>query len=239
MSLVDRARLALFSNLNGIVSHLEQAGSELPALLEQMAQELNKAKRELLRVMGEEKVLRERSKARFAESEKWQSRAELAVKAANDELAREALNQARRLQGESARDGGAADEYGALAQSMRADIAHMEQKHRDWSARQNTIGTRIQQARSGGGVESLGAKAGRSPFDAFREAEQAVEEAEFSAEGQREMQEVLSPRPELENEFAKLERDSAPKNAGATELPRAGAPETADAAVGKRRVRIE
>jgi len=238
MSLVDRARLALFSNLNGIVSRLEQAGSELPAMLEQMAQELNKAKRELLRVMGEEKVLRERSKTRFAESEKWQSRAELAVKAANDELAREALNQARRLQGESARDGGAADEYGALAQSMRADIAQMEQKHRDWSGRQHTIGARIQQARSGGGVESLGAKAGPSPFDAFREAEQAIEDAEFAAEGQREMQEVFSPRPELESEFAKLERDLATSKTAPAAVPGGGVSETPDTS-GKRRVRIE
>lgn len=236
MSLVDRARTALWSNLNGIVSRLEQAGSDVPALLELMGQEINKAKRELLRVMGEEKVLRERSKTRFAEAEKWQSRAELAVKSQKDDLAREALVQARRMQSESEHDARSADEYGALAQSIRADIVQMEQKHRDWSSRQKTIATKVQQARAGGGAEALGAQLGRNPFDEFRRAEQAIEDTELSVAAEREVQEVLSPRPELENEFAKLEESAKPPTAESTKPED---PDRPDAQGTKRRVRIE
>jgi phage shock protein A len=201
-----------------------------------MGQEVNKAKRELLRVMGEEKVLRERAKTRFVESEKWQSRAELAVKAQKDDLAREALAQARRLRGESERDSSSADDYGALAQSMRADISQMEQKHRDWSSRQKTIATKVQQARAGGGVEALGAQPGRNPFDEFRRAEQSIEDAEFSVAAEREVQEVLAPRPELESEFANLERDAQAQPEPPPEAKPPGSPEDPGA---KRRVRVQ
>ena len=239
MSLVDRARTALFSNLNGIVTRLEQAGGELPALLEQMGDEINKARRELIRAMAEEKVLRERSKARFEEAQKWQSRAELAVKAGNDGLARDALGQTRRLQGESTRDANSADEHGALAQSIRADIVKMEQKHRDWSSRQKTIGTRVQQSQAGGGIDGLGGKPGHNPFEDFKRFERSIENVEDSVEAKNELEEVLHPGPELESEFAKLEEAS---NSEKTEGPSASSvntPEQDQATAGKRRVRIE
>jgi phage shock protein A len=239
MSLVDRARTALWSNLNGIVTRLEQAGAELPALLEQMGQEINKARRELIRVMGEEKVLRERSKVRFEEAQKWQSRAELAVKAANDALARDALGQTRRLQAESTRDANSADEYGALAQSIRADVAQMEQKHRDWSSRQKTIGTRVQQSQAGGGVEALGGKSGQNPFDDFRRAEQSIQSVEDSIEAMQEVQEAILPGSHLEREFTKLEEASSSEKPESASSPSVNAPEQAQSPAGKRRVRIE
>jgi phage shock protein A len=235
MSLADRVRAALWANLNGIVSKLEQAGNDVPCLLDQMGQEINRAKRELLRAMSEEKVLRERSNTRAAEARKWQSRAELAVRAAKDDLARDALAQARRLQGESARDSAAADEYGALAQAMRADMAQMEMKHRDWSARQDTLGTKVQQARAGGGTEALGAEPGRNAFDEFRRVEESIENAEFSVDAERDVQEMLAPRPGLEQEFARLEQsalaipgETSSNDAAGTQAP-----------VGKPRVRID
>jgi phage shock protein A len=200
--------MALWSNLNGIVRRLEQTGSDVPALLELMAQEINKAKRELLRVMGEEKVLREHARTRFAEMKKWQSRAELAVKSQNDDLAREALAQARRLQGETEHDTNSADEYGALAQSIRTDIAQMEQRHRGWSSRKKTIAANVERARAGGGVEALGAQPGTNAFEEFRRAEESIEAAEFSVAAEREVQEVFSPRPDLEADFEKLEQSA-------------------------------
>ena len=162
MSLADRARTAIWSNINAIVSRLEQSSNEVPGLLEQMGQEIHKAKRELLRLMGEEKVLRERSKTSQIDAQQWQNRAELAVRKGDDSLARDALLQFRRLQGEAARDTAAADEYAGLAQAIKADILQMEQKHGQYSARKSTINTAVQQARAGGGAESLGAGPGRA-----------------------------------------------------------------------------
>ena len=239
MSLADRARAALWSNINGILSRLEQSSGDVPGLLEQMGQEIQKARRELVRVMGEEKVLRERSKSQAIEAHQWQSRAELAVRAADDPLARDALAQFRRLQGESARDGAAADEYGALAQSIRADIAQMEQKHRAWTARQGTIGVMSKQARAGGGVEALGAQAGRNPFEAFRRAEQSIENAELDVDAQHEVQELLAPGSNLDQRFAELERAADSNPAKPDPAPDANAEGATNDEGKKRRVRID
>ncbi len=225
--------MAVWSNINAILSRLEQSSGDVRGLLEQMGQEIQKAKRELLRVMGEEKVLRERSKSQAIDAHQWQSRAELAVRSGDDTLARDALVQYRRLQGESARDAAAADEYGALAQSIRADIAQMEQKHRGWTARQGTISIRGMQSRAGGGVEALGAQAGRNPFDDFRRAEQSIDAAELSVEARNEVQELLSPGTNIEQKFAELESNAAQPEA----TPNAEG--TTDNQAAKRRVRID
>lgn len=239
MTLADRARAALWGNINAILARLEQSNNDVPGLLEQMGQEIKKAKRELVRVMGEEKVLRERSKSQALDAHKWQSRAELAVRAADDKLARSALLECRRFQGESARDAAAADEYGALAQSVRADIAQMEEKHRGWTARQATIGTMSEQARLGGGVEALGARAERNPFDEFRRAEQSIENAELAVDAQQEVQELLAPSAQFEQQFTELQQ-SADSNAGENGAQvEPGKKTDADNQAAKRRVRIE
>ena len=84
----------------------------------------------------------------------------------------------------------------------------------------------------------MGAQPGKSPFDEFRRAEQSIDEAELSVEALHEMQEVLSPRPELESEFAKLERDSTAGTLTTTVKPDTS-PLEASQGTGKRRVRIE
>jgi len=239
MSLADRARAALWSNVNAILTRLEQSSQDLPALLEQMGQEIQKAKRELVRVLGEERVLRERSKSQAIEAHKWQSRAELAVRGGDDKLARDALSQYRRLQGESARDAAAADEYGALAQSIRAGIAKMEEGHRGWTARQGTMGSMSKQAHAGGGTEALGARAGHTPFEDFRRAEQAIDAAETAQEAQKEVQELLAPGADLDQRFRGLEAEpdaNAPKGVPQQEA----SPESASSdSAPKRRVRID
>ena len=186
--------MALWGNINSILSRLEQSGNDMPGLLEQMGQEVQKAKRELLRVVGEEKLLRERAKSRLIEAQQWQTRAELAVRTGDDAMARDALVQYRRLQGESARDAAAADEFVALAQTIRTDISQMEQKYGAYSARQSTIGTSLERSRSGGGIESLGSKARAHSLRALRRAERSIEDVEFANEAQLEVQEVLIAR---------------------------------------------
>ncbi len=185
--------MALWGNINALLSRLEQSSNEVPGLIEQMGQEIHKAKRELLRVMGEEKRLRERAKTRMIEAQQWQSRAELAVRTGDDALARNALVQFRRLQDESVRDVAAADECSALAQSINTDVLQMEQKHAAYSARQGTLSTGAMRSLSGGGVESLGAQPGRTPFEDLRRAERSIEDAEFANDAKREVQEVVSP----------------------------------------------
>jgi phage shock protein A len=239
MSLADRARTALWSNINGILSRLEQSTNDVPGLLEQMGQEIHKAKRELLRVMAEEKVLRERSKTRLIDAQQWQQRAELAVRKGDDSLARDALVQFRRIQGESARDAAAADEYTGLVQAIKADILQMEQKHGQYSARKNTISTAVQQARVGGGGEALGAEPGRNPFEELRRVERSIEGAEFATEAQQELNDLLSPGESLGREIEALPMPpgaSPLQSQARNETPTGEAPDGTNT---KRRVRVE
>jgi phage shock protein A len=239
MSLADRTRTVLWGNINAILSRLEQSSNDLPGLLERMGQEIQKAKRELLRVMGEEKLLRERAETRLIESQQWQTRAELAVRTGDDSLARSALVQFRRLKGESDHDATAAEELGSLAQAIKSDVLQMEQKHGAYSARQATPTTAIRQSRTGGGVESLGALPGRSPFDDLRRVEHAIEHFELANEAENEIKELLCPRPGLAQELSSLDESTPlglPKFESRVVSPEGDAPK---GPAKKRRVRVE
>jgi phage shock protein A len=84
--------------------------------------------------------------------------------------------------------------------------------------RKGTIAVRAQQAKAGGGVESLGAKGtGPSAFDEFRRMEDKVETAEHTVQALGEVESVLDNRgpsglsqAEVEAKFRALESGAAP-----------------------------
>jgi phage shock protein A len=191
MSLIDRARTAIWSNVNAITQKIESSAGNVSSLIEQMGLEIKKAKQELLRVLAEEKRLRKVVAERKEQVEQWLSRAELAVRSGNDEMARDALIQRKRIADEVARDAAAAEEHAALAREMNGDIRLMESRFHDIAARKSTLTTSIERGKAGGGVESLGATAGVRPFDELARVEQAIEDAELKNDAVTEVERIV------------------------------------------------
>lgn len=226
-------------NINAILNRLEVSSGDVSSLLDEMSQEIQNAKRELLRLMAEEKHLREQAKTRLVEAERWQSRAQLAVRKGDDSLARDALIQYRHMIAESERDRAAAEEHGALAQLIRGDIKQIEEKRRSISARKGTITEGAKRSRLGGGVETLGASGARRPFDDLRRIEDSIDGAELTIEAEQEISEMLSPGQGREPQPAGPDQGVS-QNALAAESssePEAG--RSPNGSAPKRRVRVE
>lgn len=212
MGLFDRAAKVIAANFNALLDKVEDPDKSLDLLLDEMRDQVRAARREIVRSVAREKQLKNTVEEQQVEADRWTGRAELAVRQGDDELARQALVQKRRVTGERDRVETLRAQQQAAALELKDALARMERTVEEIAGRKGSIGVRVRTARSGGGPEALGAGSGSSPFEQFRKMEAEVTSAELALEAQREVDEALSHRgptglspAELEARFQALE----------------------------------
>ena len=223
MGVFDRMGRAISANFNALLDKAEDPQKSIDQTLREMEEQLRAARREVVRGVAAEKQLRKKYDDIGAEIEKWEKRAELAVRHDDDELAREALKQKRRLTGERERAESLRLEQRGMALEMKAEVERMEQKLEEIHARKGTLIARAQQAKAGGGVEALGARGpGGGAFAEFRRMEEQIEGVETTFEAQREIDEALGGRgpgglsaDEVEAKFRRLEAEGGARGGAA------------------------
>lgn len=92
---------------------------------------------------------------------------------------------------------------------LKSDLKRMEEKLHEVEAKKGILVAQVEQARAGGGAESLGARGGTSAFDEFRRMEAQIDRAAAEGEAATEVERALSPGGErtedVEAKFARLE----------------------------------
>ncbi|MCC6555422.1 MAG: PspA/IM30 family protein [Polyangiaceae bacterium] len=209
MGIFDRMGKVISSNVNALLDKAEDPKKSLDLIVEEMKDQIRAARKELVEGVAAEKVLRKKVDDLDAEAEKWEKRAELALKADDEKLAREALVQKKRVIAERDRAEAMRAEQRSAVLTMKSELERMEAKQEELSARKATLAAQMKQARAGGGAEGLGAKAGGSAFAEFRRMEEQVEGQAAEVAASREVEEALSggglSAAELEAKFAQLE----------------------------------
>jgi phage shock protein A len=216
MGIFDRMGKVISSNMNALLDKAEDPKKSIDLILEEMKDQVRAAKKELVEGVAAEKILRKKVDDLDAESEKWERRAELALKAEDEKLAREALVQKKRIVGDRDRAESLRAEQRSAVLNMKTELERMEQKQQELNAKKGTIATQLKQARAGGGAEGLGAKAGSGgAFAEFRRMEEKIDGAAAEVQAHREVEDAIlgdrSSAEELESKFARLEgRDGSP-----------------------------
>ena len=171
MGIFDRMGRVISSNVNALLDKSEDPKKLLSLNLDEMGEQLKRGRQDVLQAVAEEKRLKKKVDDLDVEVDKWDKRAELALKANDEALARDAIKQKQRVKGERATTEKARMEQRDLALKMKDDLEKMEQKLEELKLRKGTLAARAEQARSGGGAESLGARGGTSAFGEFRRME--------------------------------------------------------------------
>jgi phage shock protein A len=218
MGIFDRMSRVISSNFNSLLDKAEDPRKSIEQTLEEMRDQIKAARQEVVRSVAAEKQLRKKTEELDAEIEKWAKRAELAIRHDDDQLAKEALLQKKRLTGERDRAEALRAEQRGNAVEMKNELERMEQKVEELGARKATIIARAQQAKAGGGTEALGAKSQTSAFAEFRRMEDQIEGVEEAVKAQREVDEALGlgkgpgglSRDEVEAKFRALEHGGKP-----------------------------
>ncbi len=218
MGIFDRMGKAISSNFNALLAGLEDPRKSVEQTLLDMREQIRAARREVVGAVAAEKQLRGKLDELAQQAEKWAGRAELAVKNGDDELAREALLQKRRVTGEMDRAEALRGEQRAAAHEMKSELERMEQKVNEYEHKKGTLAAQAAQARAGGGADGLGAKrVGGEAFAEFRRMEDQIEAVETTVQAQRELDGVLNAsgpgglsRDEVEAKFRALEAGVGP-----------------------------
>ncbi len=211
MGIFDRMGKVIQSNLNALLDKTEDDRKLVDLNLDEMDSQIKAGQREVVQALGAEKQLQRRSTELAAEVEKWDKRAELALKGGDEALAREALKQKKRASGELETATRARTQQADLAARMKGDLERMRDKLSELRMKRGTLVARATQARSGAGAEQLGAKGGTSAFENFRRMEEKVEGREAEGSAMAEVEEALgkgAKNDDLEAKFRQLERQA-------------------------------
>jgi phage shock protein A len=209
MGIFDRMGKVIQSNLNALLDKAEDDKKLVGLNLDEMDEQIKAGHKEVISALAADKQLAKKVDDLRADVQRWDNRAELALKSGDEALAREALKQKKRTTGELEITDRARGEQQAAALKMKEDLERMKQKLAELKLKRGTIVARAVQARSGAGAENLGAKGGSSAFDNFRRMEEKIEGREAEGAAMAEVEEAIGKGPkqeDLEAKFRELEK---------------------------------
>jgi phage shock protein A len=154
MGVFDRMRVALA----GTIAEIEDARRAATA--------------ELIGLMAGEKVMATRARELAAEAQEWQARAELAVRAGDDGLAREALSQRRWVLAELGQIQSDREEQGRVVAAMLRGRRELDAALQRLKLHEGSVAAGLAAARTG--VSPLAAEG--EVWDRLGEAERRIEE---------------------------------------------------------------
>src|SRR6476660_1948996 len=97
MGIFDRMGKVISSNVNSLLDKTEDDKKLLELNLEEMADQLKRGRQEVISAVAAEKQLKKKNDDMSTDVDKWDQRAELALKSGDEALAREALKQKKRV----------------------------------------------------------------------------------------------------------------------------------------------
>ena len=171
---------------------------EVDLLIHDMEENVRKAKEEVIQCMATSKRGAMRVGKLEEEAALWQKRAEQAVKASDDELAREALKRKMASDREVVEAKNKHAEEDAYAENLKSSLKQLESRLEDVKLRKGTLKMKAKAAKEG----RSGLSGGKA-FAEFDRLEDRIEEIEATAD----ISQSLEGKEALtEAKFAKLER---------------------------------
>ena len=162
MGILGRLSTLIKSNVNDAIDGMQDPAKEIDQMVRDMEDSARQARAEVATCMGEEKRLQKRTEALGAEIKTWTDRAELAVRAGDDALAKEALRRRGEKETERAETQKNLQEQGVYVDQLATALKALEARVKDVKSRQGTL---REKARAAKGVSPLSGKT--SAFDDF------------------------------------------------------------------------
>jgi phage shock protein A len=177
MGILGRLSTLIKSNVNDAIDGMQDPAKEIDQMVRDMEDSARQARTEVAQCMGEEKRLQKRVEAIEAEIQTWTSRAETAVRAGDDGLAKEALR--RRSEKEAERDETkkSLQEQGVYVDQLATALKALEARVQDVKLRQGTLREKARASKRGG--SPLSGKT--SAFDDFERMSSKIDSVEAEA----------------------------------------------------------
>jgi phage shock protein A len=206
MGFFQRLATLIKSNLNDLISRSEDPEKMLNQIVEDMTNQLGEAKKMVALSIADEKKLEKQTQQELATAAEWERRAMLAVRAGDDNLAKEALSRKKEHEslGEQFKDQWQKQKTSVdqLKLALRALNAKIEEAKR----KKNLLIARKKRAEAQKAIqETMGGLRNASAFETFDRMAGKIEQMEAEASAQAELNEEYSGDV-LAHKFSQLEQ---------------------------------
>ena len=162
MGILGRLSSLIKSNVNDVIDSMQDPAKEIDQMVRDMEDSARQARTEVAQCFGEEKRLQKRVADLEAEAAQWEKRAETAVRAGDDGLAKEALRRKAEKEAERGETQKSLQEQGVYADQLAQALKALEARLKDIKLRQGTLRAKARANKKGA---PLSAKT--SAFDDF------------------------------------------------------------------------
>ena len=128
MGIFDRMGKVIQSNLNALLDKAEDDKKLVELNLDEMDEQIKAGHKEVVSALAADKQLSKKCDDLRADVQRWDHRAELALKSGDETLAREALKQKKRASGEAAAADKARNEQRDVALRMKEELERIDRK---------------------------------------------------------------------------------------------------------------
>jgi len=149
MGILGRLSSLVKSNVNDVIDSMQDPAKEIDQMVRDMEDSARQAKTEVGQGMAEGKRLRRRITDIDAEIGEWQRKAEVAVRAGDDALAKEALRRKVEKEAERGETEKAVQEQDVYAAQLGEALKALEARLKDVKLRQGTLRAKARANKSG------------------------------------------------------------------------------------------
>lgn len=210
MGIFDRLKTVISSNINDMINKAENPEKMLNQLIIDMNQQMIESKKAVAMAIADEKKMERELLEQKRQSEDWERKAVVAVKAGRDDLAKEALMRKQEADNYYQQLKPQWDGQKASVEKLKETLRQLQNKIDEAARKKNILIARAKRAEAQQKIQStLASVSGNtSAFDTFDRMAKKVDELEAKADAQAELAD-LSQSASLEKEFAKLEASGA------------------------------
>lgn len=210
MGIFDRLKTVVSSNINDMISKAENPEKMLNQLVIDMNQQMIESKKAVAIAIADEKKLEREVLEQKRLAEDWERKAVIAVKAARDDLAKEALLRKQEAENYYLQLKPQWEAQKVSVEKLKDTLRQLQNKIDEASRKKNILLARAKRAEAQEKItKTMSSISGNtSAFDTFDRMAKKVDELEARADASVELAD-LSKSTSLEKEFAKLESSGA------------------------------
>lgn len=212
MGIGKRLARIIRSNINDLLTAAENPEKQIDLLVSEMEDGLREAKQLLIRALADEKRLQRQLDEADELAQMWADRAQQAVDAGQDDLARQALRKKRQYEELATEYDEQLYQQQQAVDSLREQYRLLEQRLREAKAKRRTLITEVRRQRAqrqtSTGARSIetGAVTDRSAFERFDEMAERIESFEAETSARAEVEALLDDEAGFEDTGAATTR---------------------------------
>jgi phage shock protein A len=206
MGLFSRLAQLIKSNINDLISKSEDPEKMLNQVVLDMNNQLVEAKKQVAASIADEKRLAKQCEQEQANAAEWERRAMMALRAGNEELAREALNRKKEHDTLATTFKEQWQKQKDAVEKLKSALRMLNDKIEEAKRKKNVLIARKKRAEAQQAIQAtMSGLKDQSAFETFDRMTQKIDQMEAEAEAGEELQEEYSGDT-LAAQFSKLEK---------------------------------